>query len=103
MSYRDQIDELKLQLDFIKKKNNELTVLLDQNENINLELETLLKEKESKIHYLEKEIDQNQKDLGFSVEIRKLQKNEIDKQTEQIRKLNTENDYFRKQNVHNLF
>ena len=35
----DQIDDLKVQINYLKKTNNGLKILLDQNEQTNMELE----------------------------------------------------------------
>ena len=92
-------DELLLQLGHLRKINADLTLLLDQNEQSNYELENLLKDYEKKISYQEKKIDQNQLDLDALNKKTILHKCEIDDQCEQINILKIENDKLRKKNV----
>jgi hypothetical protein len=95
----DQINDLKIRLDYQKKTNKELRMLLEQNEQTNFDLEKLLKEHEKKIAFLEKKNDQNLQDILCSNEITNLQSIKIDNQCEQINVLKKENEDLKKKKV----
>ena len=98
----DQIDDLKVQINYLKKTNNGLKILLDQNEQTNMELENLLKNHENSKNYLERKIDQYQNEQKDLIDTINLQNIKIDEQCEQILTLKKDNDELRKPHVNLL-